>query len=49
MSRKLVTYRGYQHVVLFKYDSGYCEIRRVNYKSYYDVILVHKSELDFVS
>jgi hypothetical protein len=45
MSNKVVIHRENEYMVLHRYDSGYCEIRRVNDDNYYNVKLVHESEL----
>lgn len=38
-----VLYNGKRYVILFKYDSGFCEIKEVG--SLYTIELVHENEL----
>lgn len=45
MSNEVVIYRENEYIVLHRYDSGYCEIRKINDGNYYNIQLVHISEL----
>jgi hypothetical protein len=45
MTNEIVIYKGEQYKVLYKYDSGYYEIRGLH--STYKVELVHKLDLQF--
>jgi hypothetical protein len=38
-----VLYNGKKYIILYTYDSGYCEIKEI--ESVYNVQLVHLSEL----
>jgi hypothetical protein len=45
MTKELVIYKGEQYQVLYKYDSGYYEIRALI--STYKVELVHQLDLQY--
>jgi hypothetical protein len=42
-NKGLVIYNGKQYEVLFKYSSGYCEIKEIG--TLYKIELVHESEI----
>jgi hypothetical protein len=42
-NKGLVFYNGKQYEVLFKYSSGYCEIKEIG--GLYKIELVHESEI----
>lgn len=42
-----VLYNGKKYIILYKYTSGYCEIREV--ESIHNIQLVHQSEVTILS
>lgn len=42
-----VLYNGKKYVILYKYTSGYCEIKEIG--SFYNIELVHSSELENIN
>ena len=46
MDKDIVIYKGKRYKIIYKYHSGYYEIKRLDKN--YIVELVHHSELDFV-
>jgi hypothetical protein len=45
MTKETVMYKGTQYIILYKYESGYYEIKVLE-SSNYKVELVHKSDLE---
>jgi hypothetical protein len=45
MTKETVMYKGTQYIILYKYESGYYEIKELD--SNYVVKLVHKSDLEY--
>ncbi|MBE5102067.1 hypothetical protein [Priestia aryabhattai] len=45
MKRERVLYNEMEYIVLFKYSSGYWEVRDAQKERYYKVELVHHSQL----
>jgi hypothetical protein len=45
MTKKTVMYKGKQYIILYKYESGYYEIKELDVN--YIVELVHKSDLEY--
>ena len=41
-------YQGEMYKIIYTYESGYCEIREVEEGNYYDVFLVHSSEIEVI-
>ncbi len=42
-----VFYNGKKYIILYKYTSGYCEIKEIG--SFYNIELVHSSELENIN
>ncbi|MBE5102237.1 hypothetical protein [Priestia aryabhattai] len=45
MKQKRVLYNGKEYIVLFKYSSGYWEVRDATKERYFKAELVHHSQL----
>lgn len=46
---KMCIYQGEMYNILYTYESGYCEIKKVKEKGLYTVILVHSSEFEVIA